>query len=66
MTPPAADPPGPLVCMDCGRPAHDARGGIEFDRGGDVWVYCRACDVWTSHPPERLGLARAEVRRGCW
>ncbi len=50
-----------LICMMCGKPALDR---YEIDgRGwnvteGEQWVYCRACDCWTSHPPENTDEPR--------
>ncbi len=41
----------PYLCHECSRPALDAARALEVDREGDYWVYCRACDAWTSHPP---------------
>lgn len=59
-SPPALEP---LVCMMCCREANDSPTGWETDEYGDVWAYCRSCDVWTSHPPERIGSTREECRR---
>lgn len=52
------------MCMMCGEEKSDAPGGIETDADGDLWNYCRSCDVWTSHPPERVvdGLSGKGVR----
>lgn len=39
----------PLLCMICGEEKTDA---LEFDHfTRETWNYCRACDVWTCHPP---------------
>lgn len=44
-------PTVPYLCHECDRPALDAARLLEVDGEGNTWVYCRACDAWTSHPP---------------
>lgn len=41
-----------LFCMMCSQPALDGPNQPELDDYGDLWVYCRKCDCWTSHPVE--------------
>lgn len=37
-----------LICMLCGK-SPDAL--TEEDEYGNWWIYCKACDCWTEHPP---------------
>lgn len=47
-----------LSCMDCGSEEWAA---IEEDAAGygttegEVWTYCKACDIWTAHAPAGKG-----------
>jgi len=38
------------LCCHCGKPAVDA---TDNDHDGTFWVYCRPCDFWTEHPPQK-------------
>lgn len=36
-----------FVCTICSKPVSTDR--IEEEKG-ELWVYCKECDVWTAHP----------------